>query len=47
MPIAPRWRIYSLFAFGVVTSFLGDRMAIIAVAAAFYQRTGGQGVAVR
>ena len=45
VPIAPRWRTYSLFAFGVLTSSLGDRMAIIAIAAAFYQRTG-QGLAV-
>jgi MFS family permease len=45
VPVASRWRTYSLFAFGVLTSSLGDRMAIIAIAAAFYQRTG-QGLAV-
>lgn len=45
VPIASRWRTYSLFAFGVLTSSLGDRMALIAIAAAFYQRTG-QGLAV-
>jgi MFS family permease len=45
VPIASRWRTYSLFAFGVLTSALGDRMALIAIAADFYQRTG-QGLAV-
>jgi MFS family permease len=41
----PRWRTYSLFAFGVLTSSLGDRMAVVAIVALFYQRTG-HGVAV-
>jgi MFS family permease len=44
-PISARWRLYSLFTAGVTTSFLGDRMVVIAIAAVFYQRTG-QGIAV-
>src|SRR5262245_3719517 len=40
-----RWRTYSVFAFGVLTSSLGDRMALVAIAAVFYQRTG-HGLAV-
>jgi MFS family permease len=38
--LASRWRTYSLFAFGVLTSSLGDRMAMVAIAAMAYQRTG-------